>query len=156
MEKLSHILLATDGSEGALNAAKVAGVLARTGDVRVSIVTVHNEDVLLLPALEAAVLPGSAPYTPFPRKKTQKLIEAAAAKDILQPTVEALGEVNATVGKIHLWGHVVEQICTFAGDSSVDLIVIGRRGRSVFEELILGGVSSQVVTHASCAVLVAP
>ena len=155
MDDIRHILLATDGSEGALNAAKLAGELAQKDDVRISIVTVHNEDALLLPAMMDAVMPGSATYTPFPKKKMQELIEASAEKDILSPTANALGEVSGEIEKIHLWGNAVQQICTYASGSKVDLIVIGRRGKSLFENLLLGSVSSQVVTHAPCAVLVA-
>jgi nucleotide-binding universal stress UspA family protein len=35
-----------------------------------------------------------------------------------------------------------------------DLIIVGRKDRSGLEELLLGSVSSDVVHHAPCAVLV--
>lgn len=44
-------------------------------------------------------------------------------------------------------------ICEFARNG-VDLIVIGRRGRSGLTELFLGSVSNYVLHHASCSVLV--
>jgi len=128
--QIEHILVATDGSEGALNAAGLAGFLARGCGARVSIAVVHSEDALVLPAMTSAVLPGSVPFTPFPNPGTVELVQ--------------------------LWGHAAEQICTYAEEHGVDMIVIGRRGQSPFKRLILGGVSSQVVHHASCAVTVVP
>ncbi|SRR5579883_1748543 len=44
-------------------------------------------------------------------------------------------------------------ICEWARQLDVDLIVLGRRGRSGLNELILGSVSNYVMHHAHCAVL---
>lgn len=49
---------------------------------------------------------------------------------------------------------VVETIVDHATKDKVDLIVIGSRGLGGFKKLLLGSVSSGVVTHASCPVLV--
>jgi nucleotide-binding universal stress UspA family protein len=49
---------------------------------------------------------------------------------------------------------VVEEITHCAETKSVDLIVIGTRGLGGFKRLLLGSVSSGVVTHAHCNVLV--
>jgi len=154
--QIEHILVATDGSEGALNAAGLAGFLARGCGARVSIAVVHSEDALVLPAMTSAVLPGSVPFTPFPKKEAKKLTEKAAAAGTLPDTEKALGGIPGTVELVQLWGHAAEQICTYAEEHGVDMIVIGRRGQSPFKRLILGGVSSQVVHHASCAVTVVP
>jgi nucleotide-binding universal stress UspA family protein len=48
----------------------------------------------------------------------------------------------------------VEAIVTQAANKDVDLIVVGTRGLSGFRKLLLGSVSSGVVTHAHCSVLV--
>lgn len=45
-------------------------------------------------------------------------------------------------------------ICDLAINWQADLIVVGRRGRSGINELILGSVSNYVLHHASCSVLV--
>jgi len=49
---------------------------------------------------------------------------------------------------------VVEVIVNLAESRSVDLIVIGTRGRSGFRRLLMGSVSSGVVNHSRCSVLV--
>jgi nucleotide-binding universal stress UspA family protein len=43
-------------------------------------------------------------------------------------------------------------ICELARELNVDLIVLGRRGRSGLNELILGSVSNYVLHHAHCSV----
>jgi nucleotide-binding universal stress UspA family protein len=41
-----------------------------------------------------------------------------------------------------------------AEDKDIDLIVIGTRGKSGFEKILLGSVASKVVTYAHCPVMV--
>ncbi len=47
-----------------------------------------------------------------------------------------------------------QTICNLAFNWQADLIVMGRRGRSGINELILGSVSNYVLHHACCSVLV--
>ena len=49
---------------------------------------------------------------------------------------------------------VVETIINHATKESVDLIVVGTRGLGGFKKMLLGSVSSGIVSHAHCPVLV--
>jgi nucleotide-binding universal stress UspA family protein len=51
-------------------------------------------------------------------------------------------------------GHPVEQIVHRAETDKVDLIILGRRGMSRFEKLIVGSTSEKVLRYAHCPVLV--
>jgi nucleotide-binding universal stress UspA family protein len=53
-----------------------------------------------------------------------------------------------------LEGNVVDQIVKTAKEENFDLIVIGARGLSKFEEILLGSVSHGVVESAPCPVIV--
>lgn len=44
-------------------------------------------------------------------------------------------------------------ICEFAQSCHADVIVIGRRGHSGLQEILLGSVSNYVVHHAPCSIL---
>jgi nucleotide-binding universal stress UspA family protein len=46
------------------------------------------------------------------------------------------------------------EIIHYVGKESIDLIVIGTRGRSGFKKLLLGSTASDVVTYANCPILV--
>lgn len=50
-------------------------------------------------------------------------------------------------------GHPSSTICEFARSAHADLIVIGRRGRSGLQEMMLGSVSNYVVHHTPCSIL---
>jgi nucleotide-binding universal stress UspA family protein len=49
---------------------------------------------------------------------------------------------------------VVDGIVSFAEKENVDLIVVGTKGMSAIKKLLLGSVSSGVVTYAHCTVMV--
>jgi nucleotide-binding universal stress UspA family protein len=51
-------------------------------------------------------------------------------------------------------GHPVEQIVHRAEADCVDLIVLGRRGMSRFEKMIVGSTSEKVLRYAHCPVMV--
>ena len=50
-------------------------------------------------------------------------------------------------------GHPSSTICEFARSAHADLIVIGRRGHSRLQEMMLGSVSNYVIHHAPCSIL---
>ena len=45
-------------------------------------------------------------------------------------------------------------ILEYAEEKSIDLIVVGTRGRSGFKRLLLGSVASSVVSYAHCPVMI--
>ena len=155
MDQIRHILVATDGSDGSLAAAELAGFLARGCNARVSIIVVHNEAALLLPGFTDAALPGATPFAVFPKKEAKQHIEKAASEHTLPDTERVLGVVPGGTKTVQIWGHTVEEICKYAENNAVDMIVVGRRGRGSFKNLLIGGISSKIVDHAPCAVAIA-
>jgi len=59
-------------------------------------------------------------------------------------------EVEMRIGKDYL------KILEVAEEESVDLIVIGRQGRTAFETWLFGTVTSKVARKATCPVLIVP
>jgi len=59
---------------------------------------------------------------------------------------------SVTVKAVH--GFAVEEIINAGKDA--DMIVLGSRGAGGFTRLMMGSVSSQVVLHAHCPVLIVP
>ena len=49
---------------------------------------------------------------------------------------------------------IVGEIVNYAERENVDIIVIGTRGQSEFEKLLLGSVTSGVTIYAPCTVMV--
>ena len=51
-------------------------------------------------------------------------------------------------------GHPADQIVRYAEGHAVDHIVVGHRGRTLFDRLLVGSIARQVVAHARCGVSV--
>jgi nucleotide-binding universal stress UspA family protein len=51
-------------------------------------------------------------------------------------------------------GHSIEQIVHRAETDHVDLIVLGRRGKSRFEKMLVGSTAEKVLRYAHCPVMV--
>ncbi len=86
-------------------------------------------------------------------------VDAKAKRDIDQRIAEVyLPRIPETVSfKVEMRiGRDYIQILEFARRHQVDLIVIGRHGRSALENVLFGNVAEKVVRKADCAVLVVP
>lgn len=143
------LLVPIDGSDGAVRAAAYAGDLARLVGASVVLVRVHLSDIYQLSVL--AELP---PLTDF---EYLSALEAQMNDPTRDPAFalahKALGQVQRVEDKI-LWGQPAAMICDYAKDRGIDQIIIGARGRSAFNALLVGSVCSQVLHHANCPVTV--
>ena len=92
------------------------------------------------------VLDYSAYYDAL-EKDTKKIVDDGAQK-AKEQGVTVRGTALKTVTS------VAEAIISNAEKESADLIVVGTRGLGGFKKLVLGSVSSAVVSHATCSVLV--
>jgi len=63
-------------------------------------------------------------------------------------------DAGIAVKTILLYGNVVDQIVKTAKDTGSELIIVGARGLSKFEQLLLGSVSHGVLEQAPCPVIV--
>lgn len=136
---IRSILLATDGSAPAERAAAVAASLGRRYDARVTVCHAYSR----LPEERAADNSG----LDDPIRS-----EAIALVDNVVRRVRELG-VTSVSGDT-LAGAAVEVILTLASIYQADVIVIGARGQSPWQGLVLGSVSLAVTQRAPCAVLV--
>lgn len=136
---IQHILLATDGSETALKAARWAAELAKTYGAKVTVLHVVH-----IPAALAGstVLPGGATDVAV----VTRLMEQAA-EGVITVTTPLLEEAGVEYNTRIEYGHTAETIVRVANEEGVDLIVIGSRGLTDASALLLGSVSHKVL-HA--------
>jgi nucleotide-binding universal stress UspA family protein len=91
----------------------------------------------------------------FPADQPEKEKTRLAAQEAAQRAVEAAGEpgpVSVTVRAVS--GLAAQELIAASADS--DLVVVGSRGGGGFAKLMLGSVTSKVVAHAHCPVVVIP
>jgi nucleotide-binding universal stress UspA family protein len=136
----NKILLAVDGSEHGLHAARVAAELARA---------VKAESLRIVFAYDPI-----PPYLGEPN--LQQAIDARLvnAKAILEAAVDAVGKVPAKINTELIEGSPAEAIIEVAATRSSDVIVMGSRGRGRLAGALLGSNSQKVVSHAPCPVLI--
>ncbi len=72
---------------------------------------------------------------------------------MLQSKVDAAKEVGLnSIDFTQVRGNPGREVCKLAEQWNANLIVMGRRGHSVFSELLLGSVSNYVLHRAHCSV----
>ena len=148
-EGLTRVLVAVDGSDYSKRATKVAITLCKA--VNAELVAFH---AISVPRYSFTAEAGG--MYPFPldqyftsaRKEAQGLVDEAVTL-ATKSGVQATGLVGAPTYSI------VEAIVQAAISHDIDLIILGSRGLSGFKKLLIGSVSSAVVNHAHCSVLVA-
>jgi nucleotide-binding universal stress UspA family protein len=74
---------------------------------------------------------------------------------VLKPLHDIAVAANVAVHFDVAVGHPAEQIVRRAESWQADLIVVGHRGRTLFERWLIGSVAKRVISYAPCAVLVA-
>jgi len=135
------VILATDGSQHAEEAAWLLAHLPHSDKLELTVVYVSN----------TIRLQGSSSELTRLRERVAKE-EKAVAEKIFQHVKEIFEGANAALDLVVLEGQVGSAILQLAEACKSELIVIGAIGHSMFERM-LGSVSDYVATHAKCSVL---
>jgi len=133
-----RILVGYDGSTQAEKAAELALSLAECLDAKVLLFAVARPPEPATSVELEAVLDDAREHY---EKGFKKIVEASRQREI-------------DIGTAIAVGHPAEQIIHRAEIDHIDLIILGRRGTSLFEKLILGSISARVLRYAHCPVMV--
>lgn len=139
-----HILMPADGSDNAERAIAKALAIAQAFQARVT--AIYVIDPYAFSGVGADFAYGQAEY-----------LSAAAeeARQVLGRTSEVLTAAGVRVDTAVVEAHsVYKGILSKAGEVGADLIVMGSHGKRGLEKLVLGSVTSQVLSHAHLPVLV--
>jgi len=141
-------LLAYDGSSGAAQAATLTGAIAWPSDSTLRVVSAIGP----MPMLSASPWAGGMPTATTPDLETQvtAYFEAETAE-----VVKRLQSPGRSVEGAVLRGRPASVLVDEAHAFGADVVIVGSRGQGPIAELLLGSVSSEVVDHAGCPVLVA-
>jgi nucleotide-binding universal stress UspA family protein len=132
------ILVGFDGSAQAQKAIDTALALAQTLDSKLLVFAVARPpEPATMVELDAMLDDAREHY----EEKFKGIVQRANALGVELETDIAVG-------------HPVEQIVHRAEIDHVDLIILGRRGVSRFERIIIGSTSEKVLRYANCPVMV--
>jgi len=134
------ILLAVDGSEQALHAAKVAGDLVRS---------VKASELRIVIAYEPVPA-----YLGEPNLQNAINTRMNESQDVLHEAETMVGEIPAEIHSELIEGQIADAIINVAETRNCDLIVMGSRGLGRLAGALLGSNSQKVVSEAPCPVLI--
>lgn len=135
---MKRILIAVDGSEYGLAAVRAAAKLAAERDIKS--VTLMNVIPTIASTAGITILgvpPGDIEAWEVFEQPKALLVEAGVEPKLLL----AMGDP-------------ADEVIRAARDQGFDLIVVGHRGLSPVKAFLVGSVSSRIVSHAPCSVLV--
>lgn len=142
------ILLATDGSEDSMKAADYALQLAKVSNAEVEIVYV------------SPIIRGVYPYGMAGSAVNPEYIvewekhNAEESKKIIEQTAHNFDESGIKYTSKILNGDPADEICNEAEQEKIETIIMGCRGQGAVSRFLFGSVSSKVLTHAHCSVLI--
>jgi nucleotide-binding universal stress UspA family protein len=144
---LKNILLATDGSETSMRAAKMAlDIGKKTG---ATVTAIYVVDVHRL-----AQLPG---YAAMPGIK-DNLMELMFKEggEALEEIEDMARDAGVAYERVVAEGDPGEELLKLCRNPGFDLIVLGTIGKSGLKRFLLGSVAEKVVRHSHVPVLVVP
>jgi len=136
----TKILVPVDGSDNSYRALDAALFLSEKLGSNITVLHVMEE----------------VPITHIESQKLlSELLEAYKKEnqDILSKCSEIARKKGVTINTILLQGNPASIILDFSKKEKYDIVIMGSRGVGKFKELILGSVSSKIVHHSSCEVL---
>ena len=139
-----HILVPVDGSAGSMHAAQVGARLAVATGAALTLLHV-------VPATAAETM-GMRSLPPGSMQERLDHMAAPLFRRIAEFLVDyPVPEERQQVAR---FGDPFEEILSFVARNGIDLVVMGSRGLSPLEELLLGSVSEKIVHRAPCPVTV--
>ncbi|MEM8670180.1 MAG: universal stress protein [Planctomycetota bacterium] len=136
------VLLATDGSKCSEEAAWVLSRLPHREKLELTVLTVLSP-------------PATAFYSPTKDLMEEMVREDRAYAEKRQTVIAEMFEgANLDLSCEVIEGNAQETIVDLAKQRDSDLIVIGAKGHSKIDRILLGSTSDYVATHAPCSVLV--
>ena len=138
---MKNILVATDFSPAALNAAKYAAQLAKISHARLHIVHVYHL------AIVNGEVPIVADMKSFEKECYNKL---EAIGEELAELYEVVPILKADVG------FTVEVINDYVANHSINLVVMGMKGYGAMEKVFIGSTTVTYLKHTTAPLLVIP
>lgn len=140
----NHILIPADGSDNAHRAIEKALAIAQAFKSQVT--AIYVIDPYAFSGVGADFAYGQAEYLSA---------AAAEAKAALQKVSDAFAAAGLSIETAVVEAHAVHKgILSKAQELGVDLIVMASHGKRGLEKLVLGSVTSHVLSHAHLPVLV--
>lgn len=137
----TKILVPVDGSDNSYRALEAALVLSEKLGSNISVVNVMEQ----------------VPITHIESEKLlSELLEAYKKEnqEVLSKCSDIARQKGIAIKTVLLQGNPAPVILDYSKKENFDLVIMGSRGMGKFKELIIGSVSSKIVHHSPCAIMI--
>jgi nucleotide-binding universal stress UspA family protein len=138
------IIVAVDGSEHSVRAVEWCAKYAE--NLGAEVIAVH--------AIQLPVLP--SPFGLVPAAICVPVDHETLREVLVEQWCAALGRAKVPFKPVLTEGYPSNVICSVAEAEDADLVVVGRRGRGGFAELMLGSTSHQLALHVGRPLVIVP
>ena len=142
MIKLKKVLVPTDFSESARHALTYGISFARE----------YEAELTLLHVVENLTVGYASDLFPVPMAEVFQEISGYAKAELAKLAAEARKKDVAVVEQV-VQGKPSAEIIRFAGETEVDMIVLGTHGKGMLDQALFGSTTERVVRRAPCPVL---
>ncbi len=142
---MKSILVPTDFSENAGNAIEYAAVIAKAWNGSLTLMNVYTPSV----SRYSVISPLITEEVALARSEAQNKL-GLTAKTLKEMYPDVTCEVYVGVGE------TVDEILLASEEKEIDIIVMGTKGASSIEKVLLGSNAAKIIEKASCPVLVIP
>lgn len=143
------IILATDGTRFGDAATEMLRNLKLGRGDSIKVISVVDMAVPLAVDVYGGYLPDTSEIEKAARENASKVIDSTN-----ETLNKFFGDAGVDVSGDVLFGSPDSRIVETAEEIGADLIILGSHGYNRWERLLLGSVSSSVIHHAHCSVLV--
>ena len=147
-DRMGRILVGEDGSKCAAAAVELVRRWSVFHGGRVRVLSVSDHDALRIPWSRGEARRESDNAAAEEAHAAREALAQATAATLLGAGMQAEAQVED--------GSPARLLLEAAADWDADLIVLGSRGETGLERLLVGSVSRAVLYHASCSVLIVP
>ena len=146
--RMDRILVGEDGSKCAAAAVELVRRWSVFHEAKVRVLSVSDHDALRMPWLHGGVRPETIDAAAAQAHSAREARAGATASTLRGAGMQAEALVED--------GSPAHRLIEAAADWDADLIVVGSRGETGLERLLVGSVSRAVLYHAPCSVLIVP
>ena len=142
----NKILVALDGSDGGIRAAKLAAEHA----------VASSSDLILIYVIDWSPYSFNTPEENEERHMRRESEIQRAKESVLEPMASELKESGLNIETIVRHGNIAETIVRIAKKNNVSQIFLGRLGESKLRSMLFGSVTAALVQTSSVPVTVVP
>ncbi len=142
----NKILVALDGSDGGIRAAKLAAEHA----------VASSSDLILIYVIDWSPYSFNTPEENEERHMRRESEIQRAKESVLEPMASELKESGLNIETIVRHGNIAETIVRIAKKNNVSQIFLGKLGESKLRSMLFGSVTAALVQTSSVPVTVVP